>query len=68
MATRYILDLLTGEVTTEDLPKERTIRKKGKSLLSFPESYTVIDIETTGLDSSLFFILTFFFVDIGYTL
>ena len=52
MATRYILDLLTGEVTTEDLPKKRTIRKKGKSLLSFPERYTVIDIETTGLDSS----------------
>lgn len=52
MATRYILDLLTGEATTEDFPKKRTIRKKGKSLLSFPESYTVIDIETTGLDSS----------------
>lgn len=28
------------------------IRKKGKSLLELPDDYTVIDIETTGLDTS----------------
>lgn len=27
------------------------IRKKGKSLLELPDDYTVIDIETTGLDA-----------------
>jgi DNA polymerase-3 subunit epsilon len=31
-----------------DLP--RTVRDKGKSLLETPENYTVIDLETTGLD------------------
>ena len=30
MATRYILDLLTGEVTTEDLPKKTDNPKKRK--------------------------------------
>lgn len=28
----------------------REPRKKGKSLLSFPDNYIVLDIETTGLD------------------
>jgi len=30
---------------------ERTVREKGKSLIDFPDEYTVIDTETTGLDS-----------------
>lgn len=30
--------------------KEKKIRNKGSSLLSIPENYTVLDIETTGLD------------------
>lgn len=33
--------------------RQRTIReKKGRSLISFPPNFTVIDIETTGLDPS----------------
>lgn len=32
-----------------DLPK-RVRSKKGKSLIAFPENFTLIDIETTGLD------------------
>ena len=39
-------------VKTTDEARPRAIRDgKGKSLVKFPDDYTVIDIETTGLDS-----------------
>lgn len=38
-------------VTTSDGPEEKIVREgKGRSIVAFPSSYTVIDIETTGLD------------------
>ena len=38
-------------VTTSDGSGEKITREgKGKSVIDFPTSYTVIDIETTGLD------------------
>lgn len=43
---------LDGKLEIEGLEKTKTIREhKGKSLVSFPDSFCVIDIETTGLDS-----------------
>lgn len=42
------LDFLHSTTTDK---KTKTIRNKGKSLLQFPSEYSVIDIETTGLDS-----------------
>lgn len=42
-------DETSGELVVGDIPRaSRT--QKGKSLLCFPDSYVVIDIETTGLD------------------
>lgn len=38
-----------GEVSILDTPRPKRVNK-GTSLLAFPESYVVIDIETTGLD------------------
>ena len=29
---------------------KKTIRNKGKSLSEFPENYSILDLETTGLD------------------
>lgn len=41
---------LNGGISVSDTSRPKR-DKKGKSLLAFPESYVVIDIETTGLDS-----------------
>ncbi len=46
---RIKFDETTGEFFAEPIPR-RVRDHKGKSILEFPESYTVIDIETTGLD------------------
>ncbi|KYG92335.1 hypothetical protein A0U40_05170 [[Bacillus] sp. KCTC 13219] len=41
-----------GNLAIDGLANSKTVREhKGKSLISFPESFCVIDIETTGLDS-----------------
>ena len=38
-------------ITTSDGSREKVVRKgKGKSVIDFPSTYTVLDIETTGLD------------------
>lgn len=38
-------------ITTSDGSREKVARKgKGKSVIDFPSTYTVLDIETTGLD------------------
>lgn len=39
------IDIFTGEIIKLQHNREH----KGKSLIEFPESYCVIDIETTGL-------------------
>lgn len=36
-------------ISTENIKKEKKVRNKGKSLLELPSSYTIVDIETTGL-------------------
>lgn len=46
---RIKFDESTNEYTLEPIPR-RTRDHKGKSLVEFPETYVVIDIETTGLD------------------
>lgn len=38
-----------GELIEEKIPSPKIERNKGKSLLSFPNEYVVVDIETTGL-------------------
>lgn len=42
---------LNGDISINDDHKKKIKRNKGKSCLLFPDNYTVIDIETTGLDS-----------------
>lgn len=42
---------LNGNISIENERKKKSNRNKGKSNLFFPDNYTVIDIETTGLDS-----------------
>lgn len=39
----------TGEISVADAPRQKR-EHKGTSLLMFPDTYVVIDIETTGLD------------------
>lgn len=48
---RYVYRIENGEMIEEKIPDPQIIRHKGKSLLSIPSNYTVIDIETTGLSS-----------------
>ena len=43
----------TGSISVEDYNFKKIERHKGKSLLDFPKNYIVIDIETTGLDTSI---------------
>lgn len=43
-------DETTGSFSVENSNYKKKKRNKGKSLLDFPKNYTVIDIETTGLD------------------
>ena len=43
----------TGYISVEDYNFKKIERHKGKSLLDFPKNYIVIDIETTGLDTSI---------------
>ena len=52
MPIRFSFNLETGVYSIKDIPREKVKRQKGKSLLDFPTNYTVIDIETTGLDAS----------------
>ena len=48
----FSYDILLG-----NLKKEKRERDKGKSLLEFPDGYTVIDIETTGLSPEFDYII-----------
>ena len=43
----------TGSISVEDYNFKKIERHKGKNLLDFPKNYIVIDIETTGLDTSI---------------
>lgn len=45
-----ITDGMRISVECETPRKEPTIRNKGRSLLSIPDNYTVLDLETTGLN------------------
>lgn len=55
---RIEIDETTGEFSIGAVPR-RTRDRKGKSLIEFPGTYTVIDIETTGLDPSFDDIIEF---------
>ena len=44
-----VIEIENGKVSMTTVPAERTKRPgKGKSLIAFPENFTVLDIETTG--------------------
>ncbi len=50
MPLEFTLDFFdTAELTHRESKPKRTRPNKGKSLLSFPRDYVVIDLETTGL-------------------
>lgn len=46
-----ILFTLSDDGEIKVLEKPKTVREKGKSLICIPNDFTVIDLETTGLDS-----------------
>lgn len=41
-----------GEISISNQPQRKIREHKGKSIIDFPSSYVVLDIETTGFDSS----------------
>lgn len=52
MPITFSFNAETGAFHANNVPRKKNKRNKGKSLLVFPENYTIIDIETTGLDPS----------------
>ena len=46
----YSISFDDGQLIIEEFSSQPAKRQKGKSLLIIPESYTVIDLETTGLN------------------
>lgn len=42
------------EISLNSDDSHKKIRTKGENLIALPENYTVIDIETTGLDQILY--------------
>lgn len=46
-----VCHLINGQIVTNEIPGRKVVRNKGKNMLQFPDSYTVIDIETTGLST-----------------
>ncbi len=48
-----------GKISIFHENKENIVRNKGKSLLSLPTHYTIIDIETTGLNPNFDEIIEF---------
>lgn len=46
----FSISIVDGKISVEFNEKQKNVRNKGCSLLTFPSDYTVIDLETTGTD------------------